>query len=312
MKLDNQISGQPAQLFLPSLNGQENKPSFPRLDKANFSVKLVPMYVAHPTMANMGVNVPTNIAQAVVDDRTGAVISTAKGQLRLVQNDQLHNAAKDAFKSLIPDTWPVILKEGVSNNGGFSALTYKIPDYSATIEQSNGSTVSLTMQFTIVNAHARAVTAFASFEDGSCGNTVIFTDAKATSPHLDSFTTAPLEQHIKDAMHKAPEYVAMLQKWARKDFEFFEFENLMRTQGHLSPTQRGELLTQFMEEEIPNRGSNLYAALSSLAAWGTHNEGRFYVRNSRNTDNEAESLFARQEKIQRVVGSDAWKAVANG
>ena len=47
-----------------------------------------------------------------------------------------------------------------------------------------------------------------------------------------------------------------------------------------------------------------------MAAWNTHNTGDFYVRNSRNSDNEAETLYQRQEKVAKVIASDAFQQVA--
>jgi len=311
--LDNtQTSGQTGQLFfLPSLDGIQDKPSFPTLEKSNFRLKAAPMYVQNPTMPNTVVHVPSNIAQAIVEETTGEVVATVKGQHRLVQNDQLHKMVKDVLAGLIPDHWTVELREGVSGYG-FTINTYGIPDYFGEIRQSNGITTTLSMQIHVVNAPNRAVTVFASMKDHSCGNDVIFTGAKATSPHLDSFNTHDLEEFIKEVMHEAADYMKMLQTWAHQEITAVQFKDLLRTQTCISPTLRCDLVDQFTDVEAPNRGANLYAAASALAAWGTHNEGRFYVRNSRNTDNEAESLFARQEKIMRVVGSAQWKAVTDG
>lgn len=310
MALDNaKISGQADQLFLPSLNGPEEFPSFPKLDRANFTKSLAQMYVASPTLKNTAVPVPQDTALALVNDKTGEVITTVGSQHCVVQNQVLADAVEETLDEFLPKSWKVTLEEGVSNRGGFTSLTYRIEDYSAEIRQSNGILTTLTMQLHVVNPTTRAVTAYTSFKDASCDNNVVFTPFKATSPHLDSFSTAPLREYIETVLNKAPDYITLLQKYAQTDLSVTKFEKVLEAQPFISAGVRGAILNQFRAVEAPDRGANVFAGLSSLAAWATHNEGNFYVRNSANSDNEAESLFARAEKIMRVTGSAEWGAL---
>lgn len=307
MALDDvKLTGQPAQLFLPSLNGEQNDPSFPKLDLADFTKTLEQMYVAHPTIKTRAVPVPRETSLALMNERSGKVIATVGNQHTVVQNHVLHSAMERTLSNLIPKSWEVILEEAVSNEGGFTSLTYRLTDYSAEIRQSNGITTTLSMQLHLVNPTTRAVTAFCSFRDASCNNNVVFTNFKATSPHLESFSTDPLEGYIEAVMHQAPDYIDRLQEYANTPLPVSKFDEVLGAQGFITPTIKEAVLRQYREVETPNRGANVFAGLSSLAAWATHNQGDFYVRNSANSDNEAEALFARMEKIMRIVGSTAW------
>ena len=310
MALDNaKISGQADQLFLPSLNGPEEYPSFPKLDRANFTKSLAQMYVASPTLKNTAVPVPQETALALINDTSGEVIATVGNQHFVVQNQVLIDAVEETLEEFLPKSWKVTLEEGVSNKGGFTSLTFRIEDYSAEIRQSNGILTTLSMQLHVINPTTRAVTAYTSFKDASCDNNVVFTPFKATSPHLDSFSTTPLREYIETVLNKAPDYITLLQKYAQTDLSVAKFEKVLKAQSFITAGVRDAILNQFRAIEVPDRGANVFAGLSSLAAWATHNHGDFYVRNSANSDNEAESLFARAEKIMRITGSAEWEAL---
>ena len=300
-------------LFLPSVIKGEAK-GFPKLEKALATVSLQPMYVANQAMSNMAKEVPDYIARAIVNDMTGDVLATCRNQHVPVQNQELLDAMHEAFSSCLPSAYVdnMRLEECVSRGGAFNALKLTSPDYSHKITQSNGSTTRLDFGMMMVNAHGnRAVTAYPFMLDESCGNTVMFSDWKATQQHSESFNINRFKVFIERMVNRAPKHFNMIQKWAQTPCNEDQLLCILIGNPQISAAAASSIVDYFAAEEVLHRGENLYAALSAMAAWASHNEGDFYIRNSRNSDNEAESLFARQEKIFRLISSPAFLGLAS-
>jgi hypothetical protein len=204
------------------------------------------------------------------------------------------------------------LKEGVSANGAFNVCKYTSPDYSASIRQSSGKIIKLDMGLMTINHHgSRAVIVMPFMYDNSCGNTVIFSADKASQQHTEGFDVGTLTSFTKHMVTKAPDHFKTIQAWALTPISKDQFAAMLQANSQISSPASNAIVDYFENVEAPVRGKNLYAGLSALAAWGSHNTGDFYVRNSRNSDNEAESLFARQEKIARLIASSAFQRVAS-
>lgn len=302
-----------AALFIPTETVGESK-GFPELDKTKTEVALAPMFTPNPHMPQMAMSVPTNVAQAIIKKESGEVIATCKGSHTLVQTDHLHRHMKKAFSAVLPQKWvdSMTLEEGVSANGAFNVCKYTSPDYSASIRQSSGKIIKLDMGMMTINHHgSRAVMVMPFMLDNSCQNNVIFTDEKASQQHTEGFDVGTLTSFAKHMVTKAPDHFKTIQAWALTPFSKDQFAAILRANSQISAQQSNAIVEYFEKVEAPVRGKNLYAALSALAAWGSHNTGDFYVRNSRNSDNEAESLFSRQEKIARLIASSAFQRVAS-
>lgn len=306
-------TGSQGALFIPSAITKGSAAGFPELDKAKATVSLAPMFIANPDMPQMAMEVPDHIALAIKNDATGEVLSTCGAQHTPIQNQYLHDMMRNAFKSVLPSAWVdnIRLKEGTSRGSAFNCMAYHSPDYSSNIRQSSGLTTSLDFGMMVMNAHgSRAVTVRPFMLDNSCGNTVMFCDLKAVKQHTEGFDASVLSDFTKRMLRQAPEHFKMIQGWANKPITADDLDGILTLNLQISANARDAIIDYFNEVEVPKRGENLYAGVSAMAAWNTHNTGDFYVRNSRNSDNEAETLFQRQEKVAKVIASDAFQQVA--
>ena len=303
----------PQTLFIPTpANGNNAPAGFPKLDLLDFNVATTPMFIANPNMPNMAVAVPPHIANAIIRADTGKVLATCKGQHINVQHQTLHEHVKKALTSVLPASYlnNVLLTESESGDSSFVKMIYRTPDLKGIILQSNGKKTEMDLQISVVNAPgSRAVTVIQTGFDHSCENHVPYTSEKFAMQHTEGMDLGLMEAHIRKVVHDFPAHLRMIQGYALKEITSADFKRILHHNSHISTTAGENILCQFAIE-AKNRGSNLYAGLSALAAWSTHNDGNFYVRNSANSDNEARSLFARQEKVMKLIGSNAFQEVA--
>lgn len=307
-------TGSQGALFIPRAITTGSAAGFPELDKAKATVSLAPMFIANPHMPQMALEVPDHIALAIKNDATGEVLATCGAQHTPIQNQYLHDMMQNAFKSVLPSAWVdnIRLKESTSRGSAFNSMAYHSPDYSSNIVQSSRLTTSLDFGMMVMNAHgSRAVTVRPFMLDNSCGNIVMFCDLKAVKQHTEGFDASVLSDFTKRMLRQAPEHFKKIQGWANKLITADDLHGILSLNLQISANARDAIIDYFNEVEVPRRGKNLYAGVSAMAAWNTHNTGDFYVRNSRNSDNEAETLYQRQEKVAKVIASAAFQQVAS-
>jgi len=230
----------------------------------------------------------------------------------VVNNGDVHEVVKNALKILPPEMYDnITLNEKISRSGKFNHLIYGITDCFGEVTHSNGIKTKLELQINAVNVHgSRAVTVLASFKDEMCGNQVIYSTEAATQAHTIGYDPEVLEDFIMNRVMKAPKDIRTLQNWAHKEVRETDLRRILYSNPQISSGAVAAIVKQFNTIEVLKRGSNLLALLSAITSWGSHNNDDFRVRNSGNTDNEAEVLFARQEKIAKLLGSDAFLQVA--
>jgi len=303
----------PQTLFISTPSNGNNEPAgIPDLDLLDFTVATRDMFVANPSMPNMASLVPPQIARALVKTNTGSVLGTVKDQHKNVQNSTLHECFATTLSSSLPQSYIRNIKLSETQSGGFSfnKAMYQICDHHGTIFQLNGTKTRVDLQLAWINAHgSRAVQIMQTGLDHSCQNQLIYTAEKLAVQHMQSFDIATIAAFIRKATHDFPSHVQTLQSFAFKQITIADLKRILKANDQIGSTSSEAIMSQY-ETEVKNRGSSLFAALSALAAWSTHNDGDFHVRNSGNTDNEARSLFARQEKVMKLIGSNAFQEVA--
>ena len=78
---------------------------------------------------------------------------------------------------------------------------------------------------------------------------------------------------------------------------------------HFSHGNCSKILDQYLDECLA-RGESVGALVAALTTWSSHNNDRFYVRNSHNVDNVAESLSKREDTVAKVLDSEMFAKVS--
>ena len=95
------------------------------------------------------------------------------------------------------------------------------------------------------------------------------------------------------------------QKWAERGINASLFEHVLK-ENNVSERKTKNLLKQFEMESI-TRGETLWAALSALTFYSTHDSSLFSVRNSETVDNHGATSEQREREVNKILNSESWK-----
>jgi hypothetical protein len=87
--------------------------------------------------------------------------------------------------------------------------------------------------------------------------------------------------------------------WANKTIKPDDVEWLLNDVGLKG--RRAKSMMEQIEHEFANRGQTVWAFYSAFTHYASHNDERFTVRNSANTDNQAVTLDARNRDVARLT-----------
>lgn len=253
---------------------------------------------------------PANIGRLLYRTDTFDPLDTVGSQYEPVQNVDAYMTAWEAIIPVVPGhvLETAEITESVERNGGFFRCDINFPDYSCKVRQFDGSFAEVNLRVIIVNVHGQSSTRIiVGAVDQSCDNIMVFDEVTAPETRRTTgFNFEPLINTLRNDIRQFELHAKELNSWARKGIDEDAFQRVLK-RNNFSANQIEKLVEKF-HDEAEVRGYTLWAAWSALTAWSSHAD-EFYVRNSANVDNEAESLTKRMYKVSKVLGSPAFSAV---
>jgi len=315
------FDGPTSQLFIPAFM-QKNKTvkpaagtSFPKLEKAAFSVVKKILFTedlsADAITAGMAVPVPENVGSLLARTDNDLSLGVVGAAYHPVQNETLHKAVERTLYKSLPSTLVngTVLTEQTNRNGAFVRLMYSIPALYAVIPQLNGTSTKMSFAVIAKNTHgSTSVEIKAASIDHACDNINVYGAGSSVSKrHTENFSTEEMELFLERDISTWSKRMRLVRKWAMAPLSLDDAE--MVVSPFFSHGNRSKILDQYLDECLA-RGESVGALVAALTTWSSHNNDRFYVRNSHNVDNVAESLSKREDTVAKVLDSEMFAKVS--
>lgn len=309
--------------MLDVINMNSYATDWPEFVDCNFEAKHAALMFADDQVIGRLHNVPETECKAIYRTDTNQFLGTSGNRYGIADNAALNDQVIQALEQSLPRSYleKIELKEETSSNGAFCKWTYTFPNAAEPIRQLRNATgyksdvygkqhkeTWLNFQVSIVNSFSgkTPVICKAGSVDISCLNSLT-TSYYDTSKqrHTSSLDITKFGEFLEQQANSYRDKIAIWQRWADKSIDSEQAEQAL-VQAGISPRLTKQLMDRF-EVEATKRGKSIWALASSLTFWGTHNSELFTVRGSKTRDNVAASLDARQNKVTRVLSSNAWQ-----
>jgi hypothetical protein len=296
----------------PTTTGQ-----FPALKAAAFTVIEKPLFAEDLSMDALSpgqvVLIPPSVGKLLARSDNDHSLGVVGGRYYPVQNSTLHAAVERSLRAELPSnvTNTTELTEKISRSGSFIRLEYRIPHYSGVIQQLNGTTTNVDFMIIFQNTHGGAsVRMKAASVDRSCDNVLVYgLCEEASAQHTENFSTKTFEEYLRNEVRHFKGRINEMRGYAKKSITTQQARAALSGNKLLSAEQLNKVMAQF-DDEIVARGSTAWALYAAITSFSSHNNERFRVRNSANTDNEAEALAKREDTVMKIIASPAFQAVA--
>lgn len=305
---------------------------FPALEQCDFEAKHATAYVQKAGCTNPNPSlddlqaVPDHIAKIIYRTDTGQALGRTGNRYGIVQNAALQEQMVQSLEQTLPAEYlkGIELEENTSGNGAFCKFTYTFPNAAEPIRQLRDSTgyqsdrygqhhkeTWLNLAFSVINSFDGSTPAIfkAEVRDISCLNSLTtgFFDT-SKQRHTAKIDAGRFANFIEQQATNYKKRIEIWQAWAGRSITPEQAETCLKEAGLSLRLTKG-LMEQF-ETEAAQRGRSLWALSSSLTFWSSHSSERFTVKGSAKKDNIAETLNARSNRVNQVIASPAFQALA--
>lgn len=227
---------------------------------------------------------------------------------KLIQNRDVFNAAEEALRSELPndmfDRMEVVDK--MSFDGAKCWREYRV----LTGDRIADPKAKIGYRIVAKNGFdgATGVGMIFGLIDFYCTNGIIrgqFDDLM--KKHTSRLEPSIFVQPIKKSIAEYAKSLEEVKHFSEKKLLPIDFGEFMRDVG-VSERMGERLMQQFMLEREA-RGSTVWAAVSAMTFFSSHNSELFPVRKTAN-DNEAATVYQRQQMVRTWMNSDAFRRIA--
>lgn len=290
---------------------------FPALtSKTAFEAVTEPVYTYMPGAgARSGSfdEIPKSIGRVVRRTDTGQTLGIVGNRYVIAPNRPIYDMVCKAAAESLPE--PALsrleLAEHSSFGGQYTRFELTFPGLGEDIRQLTRSPTQLIFRIGVTNTFngSGSIRVLVGASDLVCSNgmTIDETEIKAAR-HTSRYDPELFADFISGGYSKYLERVEVWRAWARAEIEPEVAQETLEAAG--MPGRRVKAMMRQFETEAGKRGSTIWALYSALTYYASHSEGSFTVRKSRNGDNVAVTLGAREREIARVVSSEAWTEMA--
>lgn len=280
----------------------DHKSSLPELTSTTgFSVRTEPVYRENGNQI-FG-------SRTIVRTDIDADLGIVGNRYQMVQNQELYSMLTQACRDTLPteSLKGAELKEVSSYGGAYTRFELCFPEMKMPIKQ-RGSETELKFRVGISNTFDGngSVRVLSGAYDQVCENGMCIGEVtRAYARHTVGFTPAKFSEFIAEQMVRYQEQCRTYQKWAERGINASLFEHVLK-ENNVSERKTKNLLKQFEMESI-TRGETLWAALSALTFYSTHDSSLFSVRNSETVDNHGATSEQREREVNKILNSESWK-----
>jgi hypothetical protein len=276
----------------------------PALDKLNFTVQnapadFEPVKGAGHVSSKYFINFRTDIE---------ADLGICKGRYEIINNSRLYDIAGKALAEHAPARAlsGARLEEKISDNGAQSFFDLSFPALTEDVQQMRGRSTGLIFRILGWNSFdgSSPVKFSTGAIDGFCTNGMIWGEYDLFGRrHTAGFNEADLSKFFAAAFSSFQEKIRLLRIEAQKPLDITAAEKFLKSK--FSERRAAQLLERFAIES-QERGASLWALRSALTFYASHNSSQFGVRQT-GLDNEARTLYQREDEVRRVVESGGWR-----
>ena len=232
---------------------------------------------------------------------------------RTVENEEvlmpLQKAMINYFDPAVLESVEINDTMGYRKGGLITWSEYRFPKLAKAIETSSGHRTNLMLRYIFKNGYdgKHGMTLYAGEIDAFCTNGMITGSYdKFTKRHTSSFDPDDFVLAFEESMTKYHEVADQYQQWAdtKVDPEKVAevLEKFTGSEEYKPNRLATKLWSQFIDEREV-RGSNIFAFVSALTHYASHNDSRFPITRS----GSADTLYKRQEKVQGWLRSKAFR-----
>lgn len=235
-------------------------------------------------------------------------LGMCKGRYEIINNGRLYDIAGKALAEHAPARALATarLEEKVSDNGAQSFFDLSFPHLTEDIQQMRGRSTGLIFRILGWNSFdgSSPVKFSTGAIDGFCTNGMIWGEYDLFGRrHTAGFNEADLSKFFAAAFSSFQEKIRLLRIEAQKPLDITAAEKFLKSK--FSEQRAAKLLERYVIE-AQERGASLWALRSALTFYASHNSSQFGVRQT-GLDNEARTLYQREDEVRRVVESAGWR-----
>jgi len=243
----------------------------------------------------------------------GKYLSIVGEGYRTVENEEvlmpLQKAMINYFDPAVLESVEIRDTMGYRKGGLITWSEYRFPKLAKAIETSSGHRTNLMLRYIFKNGYdgKHGMTLYAGEIDVFCTNGMITGSYdKFSKRHTSGFDSDDFVLAFEQSMAKYHEVADQYQRWADTKVEAVD---VLRTIEKLTGSEEGnsnrlanKLWAQFIDENQV-RGNNVFAFVSALTHYASHDDNRFPVTRS----GSADTLYKRQERVQGWLRSKVFK-----
>ena len=235
-------------------------------------------------------------------------LGVCKGRYEIINNSRLYDIAGKALAEHAPARAlsGAKLEEKISEEGAQSFFDLSFPALTEDVQQMRGRSTGLVFRILGWNSFdgSSPVKFSTGAIDGFCTNGMVWGEYDLFGRrHTAGFNEADLSKFFAAAFSSFQEKIRLLRIEAQKPLDITAAEKFLKSK--FSERRAAQLLERFAVE-AQERGASLWALRSALTYYASHNSTAFGVRNT-GLDNEARTLYQREDKVRRVVESAGWR-----
>ena len=244
---------------------------------------------------------------------TGEYLSIVGDGYRTVENEEvlmpLQKAMINYFDPAVLESVEIKDTMGYRKGGLITWSEYRFPKLAKPIHTTNGHRTNLMLRYIFKNGYdgKHGMTLYAGEIDTFCTNGMITGSYdKFSKRHTTGFKSDDFVLAFEQSMTKYHEVADQYQRWADTSVSVV---NILRTLEKLTGCEEGKsnrlskkLWAQYLDERDV-RGTNLFAFVSALTHYASHDDDRFPITRSGSVD----TLYKRQERVQGWLRSKAFR-----
>lgn len=289
--------------FTPAALYDEAWNPFPSESKMYFKVKEYPLHIASALDATKTMPVEGYKALVRLGTDKPLTLAVVGADYKVVQNKELFSSIETMLlRSLTRhELENVTCTDRMSRYGAYCLREYVLPNINVRIDEKSRAV------YRIIAFNGFGTTAFKLITgaiDAWCINGMIIGEhATWYRRHTAGLQIEDIVEHVRESVDAFTCRAEVWRGWRALRLRDTD-EVLAFLKKNYSDRAADVLLARF-EEEIRNRGNNLWALYSALTWYASH----FKVRQTKE-DGEAIARIERERKIARVVGSPEWMKLA--
>lgn len=251
----------------------------------------------------------SNTHKCIVREDTGGIVGVVGTKYRLLSNMNYFSTIEEALTRAIPKKMQknCQVRTSVTRGGSWARRDYVFPEYAERLKNSVHET-SVGLRIIAWNSYDGGSSAglLTGLIDFYCTNGMLIGKdiekmARRHSPRLEAgMFVNPLQKSIDGVNTKVQELQAMI----NRPLKFDDAVELLEKK--FSGRRAGEMLARY-EIEQEERGANVYALLSAMTHYASHNSDNFAMRTE--DDAASQTLHGRELEVQRITSSPEFRSL---